>query len=156
MLISSVLPGTARAVRWMNPSVRSLLGCASRRLGEGARGATDATTPRLLASTPDRGPAGQVRIYVRLSVVAPICPGRAPGMVMGVRTPFPASEGEKGGRTPMMNSSRMHLVEICEEIGRIERVRPHLRDLGDLAAQDHRLAVLRTRRDALAGPGRPA
>ncbi len=55
----------------------------------------------------------------------------------------------------MMNS-RVRLGclgEICDEIGQIERVRPHLRDLGDVVAQDRRLAVLRTRRDALAGQG---
>ncbi|WP_378194366.1 DUF5999 family protein [Actinoallomurus acaciae] len=40
---------------------------------------------------------------------------------------------------------------ICEEIERIERVRPHLRDLGDLADQDRRLAALCARRNALAG-----
>jgi hypothetical protein len=40
--------------------------------------------------------------------------------------------------------------ENCEEIARIERVRPHLRDLGDVAACDRRLAGLYARRDALA------
>jgi hypothetical protein len=39
---------------------------------------------------------------------------------------------------------------IGEEIERIERVRPHLRDLAD---QDRRLAALCARRDALAGQG---
>ena len=55
----------------------------------------------------------------------------------------------------MMNS-RVRLGEICEEIARIERAKPHLRDLGDVADQDRRLAVLCSRRDALAGQGVPA
>jgi hypothetical protein len=49
-----------------------------------------------------------------------------------------------------MVNSRVRLSEIYEEITRIERVRPHLRDLGDVAVQDRRLAALRARRDALA------
>jgi hypothetical protein len=48
-----------------------------------------------------------------------------------------------------MVTARMRLGEICEEITRIERVRPHLRDLGDVAIQDRRLAALYTRRDTL-------
>jgi hypothetical protein len=52
----------------------------------------------------------------------------------------------------MMNT-RAGFGAIGEEIDRIERVRPHLRDLGDLADQDRRLAVLYARRDALAGQG---
>lgn len=37
----------------------------------------------------------------------------------------------------------MSLLEITEEIDRIERVTPHLRDLGDVVIQNRRLAALR-------------
>lgn len=52
-----------------------------------------------------------------------------------------------------MTSNCLRLAEIYEEIARIQRVRPHLRDLGDVAAQDCRLVVLCARRDALVGQG---
>jgi hypothetical protein len=55
----------------------------------------------------------------------------------------------------MMNT-RVRLGAICAEIERIERVKPHLRDLGDLADQDRRLTARYARRDALAGQGVPA
>jgi hypothetical protein len=49
----------------------------------------------------------------------------------------------------MMNT-RTGFGAICEEIERIERVRPHQRDLTD---QHLRLAGLCAHRDALAGQG---
>lgn len=41
-------------------------------------------------------------------------------------------------------------MEAVEEIDRIERVKPRLADLGDVAICDRRLADLRARYDALA------
>lgn len=45
----------------------------------------------------------------------------------------------------------MSLLELDEEIARIERAMRRLRDLGDVAACERRLAGLRARRAALAG-----
>lgn len=55
----------------------------------------------------------------------------------------------------MMNH-HVRLDVICEEIDRIERVKPLLRDLGDVVDQDRWPAILYTHRDALAGQGVPA
>lgn len=52
----------------------------------------------------------------------------------------------------MMNH-HVRLGVICEEIDRIERVKPLLHDLGD---QDRWPAILYTHRDALAAQGVPA
>ena len=45
----------------------------------------------------------------------------------------------------------MTRAQIDEEIDRLERVRPLLRDLGDVVAWDRRLAALAQRRAALEG-----
>ncbi len=45
----------------------------------------------------------------------------------------------------------MSLLELDEEIARIQRAMKRLRNLGDVAACERRLTVLRARRAALAG-----
>lgn len=46
------------------------------------------------------------------------------------------------------------LNQIDEEIARVKRVRPHLRDLGEVFAQDRKVAYLAAQRDALTSGGR--